>query len=295
MIFDEGVLPSAHLRDLVAEYESVLKMPPASEETAQIASSLIEKFTRLWEFFRRGQFYSSNEDLDEYSTSKLRFFLIPYYIGRLHLIFQGNSRPDHLETSISLLQSFSDQMVHFKVIEKEKPIPTNPNDRRQRAVAEYKEKRELEQRLQRMNELTKRDDLQRGYVGDPVDEETERELLHDLLRYSAMEARSFVRSAQDELPFARMRAEGVKPQKPSGPPPKMWVHKIEREEQMKKVFAPYDRLLPKPLPPDDETFAKPEKPRPKLDASDDDEAEQARKEASKWDDWKDDHPPFSQM
>ena len=33
---------SAYLRDLVVGYENVLKMPPASEETAQIACSLIE-------------------------------------------------------------------------------------------------------------------------------------------------------------------------------------------------------------------------------------------------------------
>lgn len=293
--YGDGILPTAQFRELETEYHKVINMSPSSEQVSVYCSELISRFTNLWEYFQRGHFYSDNEDIDEYSTSNLRFFLIPYYIGRLHMMFQGNVRPQHLESAIIFMKAFLDHMVHLGVIEKEKEIPNNPTERRQRAIADFMERKELEQRLQRMNDLTKRDDLQRGYVGDQVDEETERELIQDLLKLSAIEARAMVRSAVEELPFARMRAQGVKPEVPTDPPPKMWVQKIEREEQMKKVFAPIERLLPKPLPPDDETIAKPDKPKPKLDASDDEEAELARKEASRWDDYKDDHPPFSQM
>jgi hypothetical protein len=75
----------------------------------------------------------------------------------------------------------------------------------------------------------------------------------------------------------------------------MWVQNIERGDQQKKVFAPLESIMPQPLPPNDETWAKPDVPRPKRDASDEEEAELARKEEAQWDDWRDRHPPFSGM
>lgn len=292
--YGDGVLPSAELRALEREYHAAVSARP-SPEGAQRAAMLIDALAGLWERFRRGQFASDNEDIDEYATPTLRFFLIPFYIGRLHAAVQGSTRPQHLESAVASLRAFADEMVRLGLAAREEPMPSAPGARRERAVADFRARRELEARLQRANDLTARDDLQRGFVGDAVDEEAEREVVMDLLRLSALEARAMARSAEEELPLARMRAEGVRPEVPKGPPPKMWVQRIEREEQMKKVFAPIERLMPKQLPPDDETIAKPDRPSPKLDASDDEEAEMARKEASRWDDYKDEHPPFSQM
>lgn len=296
MIFDSGVLPIGQFRELENQYLELEDLPGSSKRIQEEAGPLISKFDNLWDFFRKGQFFSSNEDLDEYSTNKIRFFLIPYYIGRLHLMNNdAQQRPAHIEIAISYLRAFSDQMTHYRIIPEEKPVPTNPNDRRTYILGEYKEKKELEERVKALNRHPQRDDLQRGYIGDSIDEETERDLIISLLKLCALEARSLVRNATDELPFAEMRAKGVKPEEPKTPPPKMWFKKIDREEMRKQVFAPIESIMPQPLPPDDETWAQPEKPKPQLDASDDEEAEQARKEAAKWDDWKDEHPPFSEM
>lgn len=293
MTFDAGVLPIAQFRDLEDQYIDALKLSPKEESTAATATFLINKFNTLWEFYRRGGFYSANEDLEEFSTNSMRFLLIPYYIGRLHLLFQGKSRPEHLEAAGNIFSAFSEEMTRLEVIDEDKPVPTNPTDRRTRMIAEYQDKKELEARIQAVNKRSTRDDLQRGFVGDSIDEETERDLIMTVMKLCAMEARALIRSAQDELPFARMMAEGVKPEEPKGPPPKMWVQRIEREEQRKKVFAPLEDIMPRELPPDDETWAQPGKPSPQLDASDEEEAELARKKAADWDDWKDDHPPFS--
>ncbi|OHS95146.1 hypothetical protein TRFO_10615 [Tritrichomonas foetus] len=296
MIFDAGVLPAQQFRECENLYLELEELPGSSPRIQEEAPELLNRFNSLWEFFRRGGFFSSNEDLDEYSTTKIRFFMIPYYIGRLHLMFNdAQSRPAHIETAISYLRAFSDQMTHFHLIDDEKPVPKNPTDRRTYMMAEFKEKRELEERVKALNRHPQRDDLERGYIGDSIDEETERDLIMDLLKLSTLDARSQVRSSTDELPFAQMRAQGVKPQEPTTPPPKMWVQKIDRESMRKQVFAPLESFMPQPLPPDDETWAQPGKPKARLDASDDEEAEIARKEAAKWDDYKDSHPPFSQM
>lgn len=294
MIFDSGVLPIAQFRELENQYLELEDLPGSSPRIQAEEGPLIERFNSIWDFFRQGQFFSSNEDLDEYSTNKIRFFLIPYYIGRLYLMNNdAPSRPQHIEMAISYLRAFSDQMVHYKIIGEEKPIPTNPNDRRTYMIGEYKEKKELQDQVKALNRHPQRDDLQRGYIGDSIDEDTERELIISLLKLSAIEARGFIRGATDELPLAEMRAKGVKPEEPSGPPPKMWFKRIDREEMRKQVFAPLESIMPQPLPPDDETWAPADKPGPRLDASDDEEAELARKKAASWDDYKDEHPPFS--
>jgi immunoglobulin-binding protein 1 len=295
MNFTAGILPIAEFRAAEDSYIELLKQSPALPATAESAASLMQTLNTLWDFFRRGHFYSDNEELEELSTNTVRFFLIPYYIGRLHLLFQGESRPAHLEAAAAILTSFSEQMTHFAVIGENKPIPTDPSDRRSRMIADYQEKKVLEDRIQSVNGRSTRDDLQRGFLGDPIDEETERDLVWNVLKLCAMEARSLIRNSVEELPFAKMRAAGVKPEEPQGPPPKMWVQKIEREDQRKRVFAPLEDVMPQPLPPDDETWAKPDVPGPKRGVSDDEEDELARKEEARWDDYKDDHPPFSEM
>lgn len=295
MTFDAGVLPIGKFREYEDEYIDLLRQPANKESTAEAAASLLARFNNMWDFYRRGGFYSLNEELDEFSTNSMRFLLIPYYIGRLHLLFQGKSRPEHLEAASAILTAFSEEMTRLGVIGEDKPMPTDPFERRARATAEYRDKKELEDRIKAVNKNSTRDDLQRGFVGDVVDEETERDLICTVMKLCAMEARSMSRMAADELPFAKMMADGVKPEEPAGPPPKMWIKKIDREEQRKKVFTPLEDILPPPLPPDDETWAQPGKPSPKLDASDEEEAELARKEAAAWDDYVDTHPPFSEM
>jgi immunoglobulin-binding protein 1 len=295
MLFDEGVLPIAEFRQYEDEYIEIMRLPVKEQATAERATVLLCKLNAIWDHFRRGHFFSDNEELEELSTNTMRFFLIPFYLGRLHTVYQGANRPDHLESAIAILRSFSDQMTLFGVLEEEKAYPTAPADRRKRAIDDFHERKALEDRLQAVNKNSKRDDLQRGFIGDVVDEETERDLIWTVLKLSCLEARALIRTITEELPFAKMFAQGVKPEEPSGPPPKMWVQRIEREEQRKKVFAPLEDVMPRPLPPDDETWASPGKPKDQLDASDDEEAERARQEAADWDNWKQDHPPFSSM
>ena len=290
---DKNVLPVGFLRKYENEYQEVSKLPPNKPETAEKALDLIRNFEQLWNHFRQGGFYSKNEELEEYSTNTLKFFLVPYYIGMLHLLFQGKERPGHLEAAQAYLNAFSDQMVQLKLVGKEPPEPTTPNDRRNRAVSEFKEKKELEEKIARMNKLTK-DGMERGQLGDQVDEETERETVIALLKLSVLEGRKCSRDAKDELPFALMHAQGVKPEEPKEPPKKPWFQRIDREQIRQHVFAPLEDVMPRPLPPDDETFAKPGPPPPDPDTEDEEERERQRIKQAKWDDWKDEHPPFSQ-
>lgn len=290
--FDAGVLPFAFFRQCELDYNKLVNKPAKSEEDIATLTNLISRLEKVWDHFRVGKFYSRNEELDEYSNSTLRFFMIPFYIGRLHLNFQGTERPAHLEAAAAYLTAFSDQMVQFKIAQKELPPPSNPTERRNRAVSEYNERRELEQRIARMSELTKPGE-ERGQLGDQVDEHAEREAIMDLLKLSVIEARSSARSANDELPFAKMHAAGIKPEEPKEPPRKPWFQRIDREQMRNKVFAPLEDVMPRELPPDDETFAQPGAPPPDINSENEEEREKARKKRAEWDDWKDDHPPFS--
>jgi len=292
-----GILPAAQLRACETEYHQLIKTKPSTGDISSRANELIQQLNAIWDFFRHGDFYSENEDLEEFSNARLKFFLIPFYIGRLHTLFQGKERPAHLESSIAYFGAFSDEMTRLGIVDPEKPIPTSPADRRQYKINEFRERKELEARLQRMNDLTKDDDT-RGQLGDRVDEETERDLIIDLLHLSTIDARSMSASAVEEIPLARMFAEGVKPED-QGPPPKMWVQRIDREDIRKKVFTPLQYVAPQPIPrsPSDDDICQggPEKPKPKADASDDEEAEQARKKDEEWAQYTETHPPFSQM
>lgn len=290
---DKGVLPVGFFRICEMEYHELINAPLNKPETISRVKDLMENFDKLWNHFRQGGFFSRNEELDEYSTNTLKFFLIPYYIGRLHLLFQGKERPSHLEAAMAYLNAFSDEMVRMRLVGKEPPEPKNPNERRNRAVSEFKEKKELEERVHRMNKLTK-DGTERGQLGDQVDEELERETVLDLLKLSVLEGRQNSRSAKDELPFALMHAEGVKPEEPTEPVKKPWFQRIDREQMRQKVFAPLEDVMPRPLPPDDETIASPGAPHEEEDEDNEEVMERKRIKQSKWDDWKDDHPPFSQ-
>jgi hypothetical protein len=289
---EEGVLPFSEFLLLQKEYEEVQKLNPSKPETGDRAGELIGSFLHLWDKFKRGGFFSSNEELDEYSTRTLELFLIPYYVGNLHLMFQ-TERPQHLEIAIVYFGAFSDEMVRLGLSQKEAPEPTNPMDIRTVRVAEMKEKRELQKRIDAMNKASK-GISERGQLSDRVDADVERELVLDVLRLSCLEARSNMRSSKAEIPFAKMHQDNVKPEIPKDPPKPMWVQRIGREEIRNKVFAPIEDIMPRPLPPDDETIAKPGPPPIDPDTENEEEREMLRKKNSKWDDWKDDHPPFSQ-
>jgi hypothetical protein len=130
MTFIDGLLPIAQFRDTENEYLDLLKQSPALASTAETATLLMSTFNNLWDFFRRGRFYSDNEELEELSTNTVRFFLIPYYIGRLHLLYQGQARPSHLEVATAILTSFwndearpshLEEMTRLGVIGEDKP------------------------------------------------------------------------------------------------------------------------------------------------------------------------------
>lgn len=267
-----------------AQYFNLLTSPPKDGSLPEKAATLISQFLEIYEYFTRN-IYSSNDHLTEYSIPQMRFFAIPYYVAHLHTMFNGQARPQHLEEAQIFFEKYQELAIRFKLIDKV-PNPRTPEERREYAIQNH-------QITKRLQQISEKYDLDRGAIGDPVDEEDEEKRTIDLLKLFAEEANAALKNVKDEIPLAKMFAQGVKPEQPAGPPPKMWVKKIDRQEMINKVFAPLEDIMPQPLPPDDETFASPGKPKDQLDASDDEEAERARKEAARWDDWKDDHPPFS--
>lgn len=288
-----GVLPTSIFRELVQQYKQFSDSPSKSPDHSEKAQQLITKFENLWDYFRKGSFFSRNEKIEEYSNATLKFFLIPFYIGNFHNMIQGQTRPSHLESCSTYLTAFADEVSRLGLISEELPDPKSPAEKRERVIQDLQARKELESKLSQISKKYP-EESRYGGVGDFTDEEVERTYVLDLLKLSGLEARKTSKSAKEELPFALMHSQGIQPEVPTSPPPKMWFQRIDRNQVRDKVFAPIQSIMPQPLPPDDETFASPGKPKPELDASDEEERELARIEQAKWDDWKDDHPPFSQ-
>jgi hypothetical protein len=65
MTFEASVLPIGHFWHLETDYLDLLKQSPALPSTAEAATPLLTQLAELWDFFRRGHFYSDNEEIED--------------------------------------------------------------------------------------------------------------------------------------------------------------------------------------------------------------------------------------
>lgn len=146
----------------------------------------------------RGEVYSSNEELEDFSTERLRFVLLPFYLAELYQMISDDKRGSHLASAKNNLRQFLDEMMRLRLMVEAdarvwkrecKPV-ADGNQRREekmeRGRREMQNKKKLREIRQRMQEAEKR-----GVEVDTVIDD-------DLMREAVMtEIQLAVRTALD--------------------------------------------------------------------------------------------------
>ncbi|XP_040261358.1 immunoglobulin-binding protein 1 [Bufo bufo] len=268
------------------------------------------------------QLFSSNEDLDEISSTDIRYLLLPALLGALTLKQVGLShRLQHLEAARSYFLDFLKRCHDYKVssfnlpgqeeaVQGEQvpvrsahagvpPSLTAMAMQRQAKIERYKQKKELENRLSSLKASVK---------SGTAEEEQVREyyLLH--LQHWVCIALEEVESIDQELPMVKARemmgAEVTRPPRPKRPPMKPFI--LTRDALQAKVFGAgypslatitvdewYDQHRSKGVFPDQGVSSKPrdeEQEAAEREQKEEQDDSDALQKARNWDDWKDTHP-----
>ncbi|XP_056395288.1 immunoglobulin-binding protein 1 [Hyla sarda] len=281
---------------------------------------MLEEATRM---VSQLQLFSSNEDLDEISSTDIRYLLLPALLGALTLKQVDLShRLQHLEAARLYFLDFLKRCHDYKVSsfnlpgqedaarEDDEPVQNTragvpPNltamaIQRQAKIQRYKQKKELE------NKLT---NLKASVKSGTAEEEQVREYYLLQLQHWVCITLEEVESIDQELPMVKARAmmkgaEVARPPRPTRPPMKPFI--LTRDALQAKVFGAgypslatmtvddwYEQHCSKGVLPDQGVTSKPideeqeavERER-KEEQDDPDTVQKARN----WDDWKDTHP-----
>ncbi|XP_072286543.1 immunoglobulin-binding protein 1 [Pyxicephalus adspersus] len=280
---------------------------------------MLEQATRM---VTQLDLFSSNEDLDEISSTDLRFLLLPALLGALTLKQTNMSkRLQHLEAARAYFMDFLKRCHRYKVssfnlpanqgegaeqegqicITQTAPGLTAMAVQRQAKIERYKQKKNLEGKLSAMKEAVK---------AGTADEEQIREFYLLQLRHWVYIALEEVESIDQELPMVRAREmikkgkELPQPKQHARPPMKPFI--LTRDAVQAKVFGAgypslptmtvddwYENHRTKGVLPDQGVHSKPTDEdaeaaeRERKEEVDDPEALQ---KARNWDDWKETHP-----
>ncbi|XP_053555019.1 immunoglobulin-binding protein 1 [Bombina bombina] len=283
---------------------------------------MLEQATRM---VSQLDLFSANEELEELSTSDIKFLLLPALLGSLTLKQVGLShRLQHLENARSYFMDFLRRCHNYKVSQfqlppselknsvEEQDIPQTVHPpahanltamavHRQAKIARYKQKKELESRVSGLQEAVR---------SGSAEEEQVREFYLLQLQSWVCIALEEIESIDQELPLVRSReamkkgSEVRRPHEPSRTPMKPFI--LTRDALQAKVFGAgypslptmtvddwYDQHRKKGVLPDQGVIShtKDEEQeaaeREKKEEEDDPDTLQ---KARHWEDWKDTHP-----
>jgi len=112
------------------------------------------KFGNASQLVEKEAIFSVNEELDDIGTEYIKYIVIPYYVGELHLKVVDSERLDHLTTALRYFNQFLVTCKRLKLVRKEdlKPLhrdaPTDPTSRRAELIARVKREKENKARLE---------------------------------------------------------------------------------------------------------------------------------------------------
>ncbi|XP_068103749.1 immunoglobulin-binding protein 1 [Hyperolius riggenbachi] len=326
----ESEIELPKLSELLEKGEQILteveacKEPLASREVQDKVKKglgMLEQATRM---VTQLDLFSSNEDLDEISSTDIRYLLLPAFLGALTLKQVNLSkRLQHLESARSYFLDFLKRCHNYKVSsfrfpaeqEGEAHDELEPHNvraaagpsltamavHRQAKIERYKQKKDLENKLSAVKVAVK---------NGTADEEQVREFYILQLRHWVCTALEEVESIDQELPMVKaremMKKGGELPHQPRPTRPPMKPFILTRDAAQAKVFGAgypslptmtvddwYENHRSKGVLPDQGIYNKPtdeeqeaaERER-KVETDDPETLHRARN----WDDWKDTHP-----
>ncbi|XP_075040615.1 immunoglobulin-binding protein 1 [Mixophyes fleayi] len=293
----------------------------ALQDKVKLGLGLLEEATRM---VAQLDLFSSNEDLDELSSSDIRYLLLPALLGALTLKQSGlNQRLQHLEVARSYFLDFLKRCHEYKVSSFNLPAeqagtsqgenettrntcsaaPPNLTAmavQRQAKIERYKQRKELENILSSMHESVR--------SGTAEEEQVREFYLLQLQRWVCTSLEE-IEGIDQELPMVKAREmmKGVEisqRSRPARPPMKPFI--LTRDALQAKVFGAgypslptmtvddwYEQHRSKGVLPDQGVSSKPadeEQEAAERERKEEEDDPETLQKARNWDDWRDTHP-----
>uniref|UniRef100_A0A7E4VJG5 Immunoglobulin-binding protein 1 n=1 Tax=Panagrellus redivivus TaxID=6233 RepID=A0A7E4VJG5_PANRE len=231
------------------ECEKAIHDFEADDIDSMALKPIIETLLTLEKHVDRLDFFSTNEQFEEFPSSSLQFLLIPAYLGLAieNVPAELDLRAQHLRTARTWFRRFLERLLLFGVISFKLPfldedgeaIPDpeeaelpqrNHEVRRTERIRRAEARKNLEMALEKLQIERKRNN----------DESTMRELYIVQLRLWAIKAVSELDSIAEELPLAEHMIKvrsGAATHTPAKKPPSLPPFIITKDEQQRKVFG----------------------------------------------------------
>jgi hypothetical protein len=195
----------------------------SNDETYQkMIDEAFSTFFRAWSQFNNSDLISTNDILEDLSTSTMKYLLIPFYLGDVLLSKSGmDGRLRRLRRSMEYLNAYLDWCVQFDLIEQqERKMFENPGAPRDRTAKIEQLRRENALKDQTAALIKRRDDeRKRGQElndDNTEEDEIERELTLLVLRGHVIDAVKHLQMSTQELPLLEMMEQRKKEDAKSG-------------------------------------------------------------------------------
>jgi immunoglobulin-binding protein 1 len=215
-------------KEALAQYDKIEEgeAGTGTEELKQVISAIVT-FQRLDMAVRQASLFSSNETLEDFDTSALKYLLIPYYLGQLTMRKPDlRERVSNLNRALAFFNNFLMQLEKHRMLtsedrnafHREAPLPAA--QKRTEKIARAKEEQQVRKQIQEIlkrkgNSSEEAEEAQSG-----VDEETERTFWLARIRHAVLKALDEIDSINQELPLAQHMAEKGQIPEPQGERPK---------------------------------------------------------------------------
>mmetsp|Transcript_117734 Transcript_117734/g.327908 ORF Transcript_117734/g.327908 Transcript_117734/m.327908 type:complete len:366 (+) Transcript_117734:222-1319(+) len=214
--------------------------------------SLVSKLKAIAHRVVQLRLFSPNEELDDVSTTDLKFLLLPYLLAEVTAATRDMSaRLQALRQAIVYWRAFSHDcdrlgVAHaddLKAIGRSPEDALDPQTKRDEKVARYKRSKELDEKVAYLFAKKRQvlgDEFHWG-AGGSFDEEMERELILSLLGRACAAVADNIGSAEQELPLLEMMlARGG----PGAPPPrepaptseKPFILRIQDKVELMRIY-----------------------------------------------------------
>eukprot|EP00112_Aurelia_sp_Birch-Aquarium-sp1_P011918 Seg2501.3 transcript_id=Seg2501.3/GoldUCD/mRNA.D3Y31 product="Immunoglobulin-binding protein 1" protein_id=Seg2501.3/GoldUCD/D3Y31 len=282
-----------------------------SKETQDKIRTSIKHFSDSTNMVNLLGLFSSNEELEEVTSSNLRYFLLPAFMGELTLQQTNEDRQSDVARSKVYFIDFLERCKNYAITDldvtqynekEEKPsrnIQQNITSDRQSKIARYKETKELKDKIEKLEERLK-------HSPDSVEDEIQREYYLSWIRFwinESIEKLSLIKSELEILEHMKnMKLGKVKPEEKPKPREPMKPILITKETLKSKVFGAGYPSLPTMTPEQwmDNQIAEGKVvldyspnvnsvPQEKDSEDEEDESEEKLQKDRAWDDWKDEH------
>jgi len=207
--------------------------------------------------------FSPNEELDDISTTDLKFLLVPSLIGDvLGATRDFSDRARALRQALICWRGFAADCSRLGIAHRDdmRAIDRNPEDaldaasKRDEKIARFKRSKELDEQVAYLFKKKREvfgDEFHWGH-GGTFDEDMERDLILKLLGRAVASAAEEIASAEQELPLLEMMAArgGPEAPPPERPPPseKPFILKIQDKAECMRMYKEMVFQCPYQLP-----------------------------------------------